>query len=199
MGHPERVMAIEPTSGPFSRLQENLWLNKNSFRIMKKAIYSAPGVDLPFSTHPQRHAENAHAVRAGGRSVDRGGKELVSTITIDQVCDAILSSAGAVEPIIVKIDVEGSEIEAFQGARKTLDRRALFIYEDHGFDFTCRNTEFLLNQFRLAVYLLDEASPPKKIEDAQELRRWKRNRQRGYNLIAGKVGAPSLERALHAG
>jgi FkbM family methyltransferase len=199
-GDPERVVAIEPTYGPFTRLQENRWLNRNSFRIMKRAVYSEPGIDLPFSTHPQRHAENAHAARACGSSAARRGEEeLVRTITIDEVCDAILSSVGAAEPIVVKIDVEGLEIEAFLGAQRTIGRGALLLYEDHGSDPSCRNTEFLLHQFQLAVYLLNETSPPTKIENIQELRRLKRKPQRGYNLLAGKPGAVSLERALRTG
>jgi FkbM family methyltransferase len=193
---PERVVAIEPTSGPFKRLQENRSLNRNSFHIVKSAIYSEPGIELPFSTHPQNHAGNAYAARGDESSTGpRGDEEVVRTVTIDQVCDEMLSKVGAVEPLIVKIDVEGLEIEAFQGAQKTIDRGALLLYEDHGSDLSCRNTEFLLRQFQLEIYLLNETSPPTKIENIQELRPLKKKPWRGYNLLAAKPGNSSLARA----
>ena len=196
-GHPERVVAIEATSGPFARLQENRKLNYLSFPAIKRAIYSTPNLDLRFATHPLGHAENTHTDWADNWSSDpRSRRETVKTVTIDDVCERILRREGAANQVVVKIDAEGAEIEAFQGAQKTIDRGALFVYEDHGCDLSCRNTDFLLNECRLAGYVLRGASPPTPIEDIRELSRLKKDAQVGYNLIAGKSGSPSLKKAL---
>ena len=198
-GHPERVLAIEPTSEPFARLEENRHLNNDSFRAVKRAIYSKSDVELQFAVHPHQHAMNTSTAWAGGWPADpRSPHELVRSITIDDVCEGMFPN-GDTAPVVVKIDVEGAEIEAFQGAQKTINRGALLVYEDHGLERSCRNTEFLLKEFHLAVYLLRDAWQPIPIEDAKHLSRLKRDPKFGYNLIAGKPGSPSLEKALRAG
>ena len=52
---PDRIVAIEATSLPFQRLQDNSKLNVDSFTAIRKAVYSESGLDLEFETHPQQH------------------------------------------------------------------------------------------------------------------------------------------------
>lgn len=196
-GHPERVVAIEATSGSFARLEENRRLNDNSFQVMKKAIYSKSDMDLEFAIHPRRHAENTCTVWAGGWPADpRSHHEVVKSVTVDDVCNEILRGQEGINDVVVKLDVEGAEVEAFQGAQKTIEGGALLLYEDHGLDPSCHNTEYLLKQFQLLVYLLQEDSRPIKIDDIDQLRRLKKEPKKPYNLMAGKPSSASLQKAL---
>jgi len=114
-GHPERVLAIEPTSEPFARLEENRHLNNDSFRAVKRAIYSKSDVELQFAVHPHQHAMNTSTAWAGGWPADpRSPHELVRSITIDDVCEGMFPN-GDTAPVVVKIDVEGHELSALRG------------------------------------------------------------------------------------
>lgn len=191
-----RVVAVEATSGPLARLEENNRLNNHAFQLMRRAIYSKSDTVVEFAIHPDHHAENTVTGWVGGWAADPHSQhEAAQTITIDDACDAALRGAEA-DRIIVKIDVEGAEIEAFQGAWKTLDRGALFVYEDHGLDPSCRNTEFVLHSLHLPVYLLQEGTEPIQIEGVDQLRRLKTRPKIGYNLITANPGSPVLEKAL---
>ena len=72
-------------------------------------------------------------------------KVFCEIIKIDKI-DNIVNKFTIDNKIILKLDVEGNEINALKGAARTLRKKILIIYEDHGSDFTHKNTRFLLNQ-----------------------------------------------------
>lgn len=191
----DRIVAIEATSLPYERLCENLKLNGGSFTAIRKAVYSQTGVDLEFETHPQRHGSNSCVHHRGKPGEGGFQRELVKSTTIDDVV-ASITSGPSNSDVVVKIDVEGAEVEALKGARKVMQSGGLFIYEEHGKDTTCATTDFLLHELRSCVYLLRLGLEPVRIETVEQLARLHLNPGYGHNLLAADPHSALLKRAL---
>jgi FkbM family methyltransferase len=118
VGAEGRVYAFEPSAAALEGLRAHLALNgvEGVVRAVHAAVSDRPG----------------RAVLAGGggsgRLTDDGnpGGETVTTVTIDEFC-----AARGASPALVKVDVEGWELEALRGARETIarggERLALFV------------------------------------------------------------------------
>lgn len=193
INRPDHIVAIEATNMPFQRLQENLRLNGNSFTAIRKAVYSQTGVDLEFETHPLRHGSNSCVHHRGKPGEGGFQREIVKSVTIDDVVGSIPSSNG---DVVVKIDVEGAEVEALKGARNVMRRGGLFIYEEHGKDTTCATTDFLLHELGAQVYLLREGLEPMRVETVPQLANLHLNPGYGHNLLAAAPDSALLKRAL---
>jgi FkbM family methyltransferase len=192
---PDRIVAIEATSLPFERLSENLKLNGDSFTAIRKAVYSQGGLDLEFETHPQRHGSNS-CVHQRGKPGEAGfQREVVKSVTIDDVVASIPTGQNDGD-VVVKIDVEGAEIEALRGARGVMQRGGLFIYEEHGKDTTCATTDFILHELRACVYLLRLGLEPVRIETVEQLARLHLNPGYGHNLLAADPQSAILKKVL---
>jgi FkbM family methyltransferase len=197
IGSPEHVIAVEPTGLPFDRLLENARLNGNSFRPIKKAVYSQSGLVLRFMTHPQRHAGNSCMDKRGKGQDGAYQIEYIASVTIDDLFRELLGNFQDTGDVVVKLDVEGAEIEALKGARDLIRGGALFIYEEHGQDLACRVTDFMLSELGLAVYFLGPNSWPIKVERLSRLVELKKTESRGYNLMAAREDSSILRRVLY--
>jgi len=194
IGSRDRVIAVEPTESTFARLVDNSELNGNSFLTMRNAVYSRSGETLQFLVDPARHDSNrivseCLADEHGSRS------ESVSSITIDDVFENVLIPDDRISNIVVKLDVEGAEREAFQGAQDLIARGAIFIYEDHGSDPKCKNTEFVL-ECHLETYFLRPGMQPIRIRDLEQLAGLKTCLTKGYNLIAARKDSTAMMQVL---
>jgi FkbM family methyltransferase len=189
---PERIVAIEATAVSFERLCENLKLNGDSFTALRKAVYSQTGLELEFETHAQLHGSNSCVHLRGKPGEVDFQREMVRSITIDDVVASLTDGRDDCD-VVVKIDVEGCEIEAFNGARNLMQRGVLFIYEQHGKDTTRAATDFFLHEMGFVVYLLRLGLAPVRIEDAASL-----NLHLGHahNLLAADPHSALLTRAL---
>jgi len=128
----KQVVSFEPNSRNRKRLQENLALNRiTNVRVRPVGLGSRPGT----------HRMVADPLMPGGASVDEKKTEMllhsavpthVEEVTIVTLEEDILQS-GLPAPDFLKIDIEGFELEALQGARNTLVtyKPALFL-EMHG-------------------------------------------------------------------
>ena len=67
--------------------------------------------------------------------------ELVTSISIDDVVDGLTQRSTS---LILKLDVEGAELQALQGLRKHIPDFEMIIYEDHGKEPTARVTAEML-------------------------------------------------------
>ncbi len=126
------VICFEPNTQNHMRLMENLKLNGlNNVSVRKVGIGSRREtrrmVGMPLM--PGGASMDADTVAALLRSKVETAVEEISVVTLDEE----ILEAGLPAPDFIKIDIEGLEIEALRGARKTLElhKPALFL-EMHG-------------------------------------------------------------------
>jgi hypothetical protein len=124
-----------------------------------------------------------------GASIANGSNFVgsVETITLDAVADEYLNPT---DPVIVKLDVEGAEIDALKGASKLLALGTLIIYEDHGMDASSAVTKFVLEDLGLNVYFLDHNRELRRVFSAEDASALKVNRKKGYNFLAAARDSP---------
>jgi FkbM family methyltransferase len=177
----QSAVAVEASASTFAVLTLNAGLNGHRFRVLNRAIYRRSGELV--SLGGEQHA---------GRSIMDGPGEMVETTTVDEVAQAW---AGNVLPVVCKLDVEGAEIDALAGARLTLAGDSAFLYENHGKDPTCVNTEAFLASGS-EVFQLTPSAIIGPIRTVGAVRRIKLNRFRGYNFLALSPGARVLREAM---
>jgi FkbM family methyltransferase len=122
---PHRSIAVEAAAATFPFLQRNTRDLPQPVALYHRAIDAVSGKKVVL--YGDRHA---------GLSIDRSwygasSKEAneVETISIDELLDAERVDPAAV-PVLVKLDVEGVEMRALQGAERTLAGQSAFLIED---------------------------------------------------------------------
>lgn len=115
VGPTGRVVAIEPASGTFARLEENVRLNGFGNTIcVRSAIDDKPGMTA-LRIHPKSAFSSAHNVNG----TNEGRLELVPCSTLSQ----ILESCQIEHVHLLKVDCEGSEYGIFESLSQELASR----------------------------------------------------------------------------
>jgi FkbM family methyltransferase len=120
MGSAGRVYAFEPSQRAFDGLRRHVALNglEGVVRPVRAAVSDVEGMAALAGADQQGTSRLAHA--------DDRNTERVETMTIDGFC-----AREGITPTLIKIDVEGWELEALRGARRTIarggERLALFV------------------------------------------------------------------------
>jgi FkbM family methyltransferase len=121
-----RVFSFEPLPGNFALLQKNVELNHlQNVRLHNQAVFSrTQGITITVSDDQPN---------PGGGSMygERGVKQYdVDAVSLDDFCEK-----SALQPDILKMDVEGAEYDVLIGARKTIARyQPKLLIELHHFD-----------------------------------------------------------------
>ncbi|HEY2805135.1 MAG TPA: FkbM family methyltransferase [Gemmatimonadales bacterium] len=112
VGPTGRVIAFEPITTNFAALEHHVRLNQlGNVTLVRKALWSGAAT-LEFG-RPDDHADNAGTWGAGvARTRDH---ETIEAVAFDD-----LGVAGSVD--FIKLDVEGSELAALHGMRRTIDQ-----------------------------------------------------------------------------
>lgn len=163
-----RAIAVEPSSTTFSRLEVNAHLNADRFSIEKAAVSDVSGAIVHLGG-PGGHA---------AKTILTDNGEPVETITIDGLIDKYAVSG----PIIIKLDVEGVEIDALKGASRAGKMNPLILYEDHGNDPTSKISAYLLDQGWKLYHI--EGPQPILVKTLAEINAAKPNAKKGYNFAA---------------
>ncbi len=132
VGPSGRVLAFEPVPATRARLESNVALNDApQLEIVPKALGSEPGTTVLYL------AAGASGLSSRYNQAD-GGRVEVETTTLDQVL------ADAAPPSLVKIDVEGMELEVMRGARELLcgDSPPLIVFEAHPDHLRAAGTDY---------------------------------------------------------
>ena len=88
---------------------------------------------------------------------------------------------------VIKLDVEGVEVEALRGASTLFWTDAVFICEEHGSDKSHLVSRHLLNHTDLRLFAFDDQTRRfVRVEDLAVLDRIKRFSWVGYNVFATK-------------
>ncbi|MEN5083525.1 FkbM family methyltransferase [Bosea sp. TWI1241] len=167
------VLAIEASGATFAQLAVNTAAFAGRITILHRAILDRSDIEV-------RLDDAAHEARAIAADGDGPTGERVLSLAID---DLLAEQGWAGRRLVVKLDVEGVEREALAGMERALRDGALVVYEDHGADDSHALTRHLLADRGFFVHLLlDDRIVP--IRDAGQLDAFKRDRTKGYNLIA---------------
>jgi len=119
-----QVIAYEPNHANRARLIENVWLNDlTNVEVRKLGVGSAPGAGT-LTYDP---------AMAGGGTLNSNVLAPVSQRVEITTLDRDIAAAGLPPPDLIKIDIEGWELEALKGSRATIAAHhpALFL-EMHG-------------------------------------------------------------------
>jgi FkbM family methyltransferase len=167
------AIAIEPSSQNFPKLANNARVNGNRFEPMKCAIGAVRG-----SAHLTGKKHEAFSIAGGTNS---GGEE-VPVIALDNLIDdGKVSQNGK---YLIKLDVEGVEIEAIKGGTRLLEGDSVILCEEHGNDPDHTVSRYILEQTPLKLMVHDPRSD--RLETVTELSildRIKVSSHVGYNVF----------------
>lgn len=172
------IHAFEPAPEAFRRLESNVRLNGFSNTVLNDfALADRPGHRALWV--PRRRDRGAARINRGKASfyeLDDGDglaeQEMVAVTTLDQY----LATQGLSGVAVVKLDVEGAEIDVLEGARKTLaDERPHLLLEVDGRHLRRAGREVralfdLLKPFGYEIAVIHDEGTFAPIAEAGELR-----------------------------
>ena len=178
--HP--VIAIEASSANAAKLARNADLNNGRFKILRRAIGATTGNQVWLS------GAKHEAFRIGEGNGERGAEgdepgESVQMISLDSLIDEGVISLG--QRLVIKLDVEGMEIDAAVGGKRILEGDTVIIVEDHGADREHLVSRHLLTKTPCRLFVFDPASQRyERLIDVSMLDRIKTSTVFGYNIFA---------------
>lgn len=167
-----RAIAIEPSAANFPKLANNAKINNNRFEVLKCAIGAGRGTALLSGTK--------HEAFSIAGSQDDG--EEVPVIALDNLLDDGKVASGG--KFLIKLDVEGVEIEAIKGGARLLGEDSVLLAEEHGNDPKHTVSRFILEQTPMRLIVYDPRS--NRMETVTELSildRIKVSSHVGYNVF----------------
>jgi FkbM family methyltransferase len=183
-----KAIAIEPSGQNFPKLANNADINGNRFEVMKCAIGAARGTARLSGTKHE-------AFSIAG---DQASGEEVPVIALDNLLDDGKITAGG--KYLIKLDVEGVEIEAMKGGARLMQGDSVLLCEEHGNDRAHTVSRYILEQTPLKLIVHDPRSHRlETVTDLSILDRIKVSTHVGYNVF-GTASAFWLDRidALNA-
>lgn len=185
------AVAIEAAPDTFAWLARNAGANGARFGVLNRAIAERSGsvVTIRGAKHEARSIVSAGDTPVVGE---------VQTVSLDDLLDRPeLQSAPR---IVLKLDVEGVELEALRGATRLLERDVLITYEDHGSDTSHAVSAHMLADRGMRVFFIDGAGAT-EIVGLRQIEAIKRNSHRGYDFFATRspFWAARLEALVRAG
>jgi len=176
-----KAIAIEPVSTTFAALCANAKMNGNRFSSFQAAITgSGAGEEVTIKYDGSPSGSHASASIVDWDASIALTEETVKAVTIDEL---VLAHCESGDPVVVKIDLEGVEVDAMAGMVETMKRDFVLVYEDHGKEKTSRVTAHLLDM-GLNVWFLESNGTQIPIHSVAELTALKKDKYRGYNLVA---------------
>lgn len=168
-----RALAIEPSSQNFAVLAGNAALNGGRFEAMKCAIGAERGT--------ARLSGTKHEALSIAGAAAAGGEE-VPVLALDNLLDE-----GRVSPtdkFLIKLDVEGVEIEAIKGGTRLLQCDSVIMCEEHGNDRLHAVSRFILDQTPLQLIVYDpRINRFETVTELSILDRIKVSSHVGYNVF----------------
>jgi FkbM family methyltransferase len=167
-----RAIAIEPSSQNFAILANNAEVNRGRFEAMRCAIGASRGTARLSGTKHE-------ALSIAGNAA---GGEDVPVIALDDLLDDGKLPAGG--KYLIKLDVEGVEIEAIKGGTRLLQGDSVLLCEEHGNDPDHTVSRYILDQTPLKLIVYDPRS--NRLETVTELSildRIKVSTHVGYNVF----------------
>jgi FkbM family methyltransferase len=169
-----RSIAMEPSSKNFPRLAHNAKINGNRFYPIHAAIGAARGT--------ARLSGTKHEAFSIAGAPEAGGEE-VQVLSLDNLIDD--GKVAAQGKYIVKLDVEGVEIDAMKGGTRILETDSVVVCEEHGNDPTHSVSRYILEQTPMKAIIHDPATDRfEALTQLSTLDRIKVASHVGYNVFA---------------
>jgi FkbM family methyltransferase len=168
-----KVIAIEPSAQNFAKLRKNVEINGNRFEAIKCAIGASRGT--------ARLSGTKHEAFSIAGDAASGGEDVPVIALDDLVADGRISANGK---YLIKLDVEGVEIEAIKGGARLLQGDIILLCEEHGNDPNHTVSRYILEQTPLKLIVYDPRS--QRLETVTELSildRIKVSSNIGYNVF----------------
>jgi FkbM family methyltransferase len=167
-----KAIAIEPSGQNFPKLANNAAINGNRFEAMKCAIGAARGTARLSGTKHE-------AFSIAG---DQSDGEEVPVIALDNLLDDGKIAPGG--KYLIKLDVEGVEIEAMKGGARLMQGDSVLLCEEHGNDPRHTVSRYILEQTPLKLIVYDPRSNRlETVTDLSILDRIKVSTHVGYNVF----------------
>ena len=167
-----KAIAIEPSSANFAQLANNAKINNGRFEVMNCAIGAARG--------RARLSGTKHEAFSIAGAQDKG--EEVPVIALDNLLDDGKVSSGS--KFLIKLDVEGVEIEAIKGGSRLLKEDSVILCEEHGNDRKHTVSRYIQEQTPLKLIVYDPRSNRMEtVTDLSILDRIKVSTHVGYNVF----------------
>jgi FkbM family methyltransferase len=168
-----KAIAIEPSSQNFAKLKNNAEINGNRFEAVKCAIGASKGT--------ARLSGTKHEAFSIAGDADSGGEDVPVIALDDLLADGKISANGK---YLIKLDVEGVEIEAIKGGTRLLQGDIILLCEEHGNDPNHTVSRYILEHTPLKLIVYDPQS--QRLETVTELSildRIKVSSNIGYNVF----------------
>ncbi|WP_315756757.1 MULTISPECIES: FkbM family methyltransferase [unclassified Bradyrhizobium] len=167
-----KAIAIEPSSANFAKLANNARINGGRFEVMKRAIGASRGT--AYLTGTKHEAFSIAGGAAGG--------EQVAVMALDDLIDD--GNVAASGKYLIKLDVEGVEIEAIKGGARLLATDSMVLCEEHGQDRNHTVSRYILDETPMQLMVYDPASGRFEIvTELSILDRIKASAHVGYNVF----------------
>lgn len=169
----KKAIALEPLKSNYNFLHKNRLDNQNRFKTLNLGVGEK-------KKHTKIYYSNQTSNVGASIYKDNNKKLISEKIKIDKI-DNILSKMKE-KNFVIKIDIEGNEINALNGAKKILKKNCLIIYEDHASDKFHLNSKYLLKK-NFSIFYFD-GKKIYQIKKINELNDIKKLKHKGYNFIA---------------
>lgn len=167
-----KAIAIEPSGQNFPKLANNARINGNRFEALKCAIGAARGTARLSGTKHE-------AFSIAG---DQSAGEKVPVLALDNLLDDGKIAPGG--KYLIKLDVEGVEIEAMKGGARLMQGDSVLLCEEHGNDPAHTVSRYILEQTPLKLIVYDPRSNRlETVTDLSILDRIKVSTHVGYNVF----------------
>lgn len=174
-----RVFAVEASSETFKDLSTNVKALTN-VALSWAAVHEHSNQEMTFV-----NVHNSHASARIGSA--QGASDTIETVETISVDDMLPPGTAA----LIKLDVEGAEIAAIKGARRSLDAGSVLIYEDHGNDRNSEHSAYLLALPEMQIYAI--STDLEKLDTLSDVTALKTDRFTGYNFLAGRSDSALLK------
>jgi len=186
-------IAFEAADRMANWIEVNLALNAQCpVNLRRNALWSNSGELLSFSTHDRLHpgggiSSVSHAVEKSSESTEWTVNE-VETLTID---DALAHSADwqslseeSDVLLVIKLDVEGAELEALKGSQSALaHERTILLYEQHSSDYNDAVYEYVASHGMMQFMML--ADGLQEVRSFDDVRPFLDSKESlGFNILA---------------
>jgi FkbM family methyltransferase len=181
-----RAVAVEASPTTYATLERTAELCNHRFATEHRALTREPGA----VTFEQGLAPASRRI-----ATQSGTSVSVEATTIDLL---VAKYELHQRDLIVKLDVEGAELDCIVGAAGAFAAGAIFVYEDHGKDPHSLLTGQLLER-GARCWSVDDDGTLRPIASAAEASALKLNPARGYNFVctsAAVAECTPLERRL---